>query len=308
LDYNNPENTEKLKINEFLQKLRINPQATKGFGGYFDCNSGDRLFFRFWPSDNPQRIVVGIHGLAGHGEYYVQVADQMISSGITTYALDLKHHGKSTGKKGDLKNFEELIEQVKEFILFLKEKHENIPIFLMGLSMGGCLTANYAELFPNTVNGIILFAPAVKTNIKLSIKDILSIPILGLVFLFAKGKPLINIKKRQGVGTRNPLRTEYDENDEYRQKKISIRYLLQVNKWVKKAFKNVEKIVDPVIIMIGTSDNLVSIDGVKEFYEKIKIKDKELIKINDAYHSLFSDPAMEEDGGWEKLREWILSH
>ncbi|MHA1301591.1 MAG: alpha/beta fold hydrolase [Candidatus Helarchaeota archaeon] len=301
-------NKEILKYHEIMQKMRVNPKTTKGYGSFFRCKSGDRLYYRVWPRDNPKKIIIGIHGLAAHGEYYVQVADQLISSNITTYALDLKHHGRSDGKKGDLKNFQELIEQVNEFIMFIKSKHEKIPIFLMGLSMGGCITVNYAEMFPDTINGIILMAPAVKTNVKLSIKDVLSIIPMGIAYIFIKGKPLIDIKKRQGVGTRNPLRTEYDESDEYRLKKISMRYLLQVNKWVKKGFKNLEKIVCPVLIMIGTSDKLVSIEGVKEFYQKLTIEDKKLIEIKGAYHCLYSDPGMIEEGGWNELRSWILAH
>lgn len=298
---------ESLEYPELLQKMRTNPQANQGIGQLFKCKSGDNLYYRIWPVNDPQRILVGIHGMGAHGEYYVQVADQVITNNITTYALDLKHHGRSSGKKGDIKNFKELIEQVNEFISFIKKNHNNLPIYLMGLSMGGCISVNYSIMFPDMINGLILMAPAVKTKIKITGGDILKLPIFIFTYLFRKGKPIIELAKRQDVGTRNPLKAELDKIDEFRLKNVSLRYLIQVNKWVKKAFKNVNKIICPTLIMQGTQDNLVSFDGVKKFFDKLPIKDKKFIVLEGAYHSLYSDPAMDE-GGWEELKKWILNH
>lgn len=293
---------------EALQKMRSNPIANQVTEDFFSSSSGDRLFFRQWAPTTPRSIVIAIHGLAAHGEYYVQVADQLISSDVMLYALDLKHHGQSTGKKGDLENFTEVIEQIHEFVLFLKSEHENIPIFLMGLSLGGCISVNYSVKFPNEITGLILMAPAVKSKLKLSFKDIIRFPYYILVYLINKGKPIIDITRRQRVGSRNPFRLRYDETDELRQKRISLRYLLQTRSWIKKAFNTAPNIIHPTLIVQGTEDNLVSREGVKEFFEYLTIPDKTLIELNQAYHCLFSDPAMQEQDGWGKLRAWIRSH
>ncbi|NVM53645.1 MAG: lysophospholipase [Candidatus Helarchaeota archaeon] len=300
-------NDDLLKYPEYLQKMRTNPVANQGKGGYFSCQSGDKLYYRVWKGPEPGKILLCIHGLGMHGEYYIQVADQLIDENLTIYALDLKHHGKSTGKKGDIKDFKELIEQVGEFVSFLKTKHENHPIFLMGLSMGGCLAINYAVMFPETINGIILMAPAC-TNVKISWTIILAMPVLGLIYLVRKGKPIIDITKRQGEYTRNPLRIKYDKNDELQITKLSLRYLFQVNKWIKKANKYATNISSPALIMQGTQDKLIPLEGVREFFNHIPIEDKQLIELDGAYHSLFSDPAMVEEGGWALLKNWILSH
>jgi len=47
---------------------------------------------------------------------------------------------------------------------------------------------------------------------------------------------------------------------------------------------------------------------VEEFFKKITYPDKKLIELKGAYHCLFSDPAMVEQGGWKALRDWILAH
>ena len=291
-----------------MQKMRTNPVANNGLEEYFNCKSGDELFYRIWESENQEKIVIGIHGLGAHSEYFIQVADQLINRGISVYALDLKYHGKSTGKKGDIKNFKELIEQLHEFICFIHNKNEKIPIYLMGISMGGTISINYSVLYPEEINSLILFAPAVKANVKLSFTDILKIPILAILYIFIKGKPIINILERSESITRNPLRVEYDKTDELRLNKISIRYLLQVASWTKKCSKKESEISHPILIIQGTDDKVVSPDSVKDFFEELKIQDKKFIELKDAYHSLFSDKAMIDENGWEMLRDWILNH
>jgi alpha-beta hydrolase superfamily lysophospholipase len=295
-------------INPYLQKMRVNPIANNGKGKYLLCESGDKLYFRVWESSNQKKIIVALHGMGAHSEYYIQVADQLINDGISVYALDVKHHGLSTGKKGDLKKFKEILYQIHEFISTIREKNKGIPIFMIGLSMGGMLTVNYSALYPEDLVGIILMAPGVSGNFKLKASDIAKLPLLIFAFIFAKGKPVVNVAKRAAITSRNPLRIKYQENDELRIKVQSPRFLLYMGINVKRAFKNAVNITNPTLIMQGTDDQLVSRDGVKEFFDNIPIQDKEFIELEGAYHSLYSDPAMVEQKGWEKLRNWILDH
>ncbi|MHA1145902.1 MAG: alpha/beta fold hydrolase [Candidatus Helarchaeota archaeon] len=298
----------KMQYHDLMQKMRVNPIANQGLEDYFTSSSGDRLFYRAWPAKNTEKIVLGIHGLAAHGEFFVLVADQVIQNDIAVYALDLKGHGRSSGPKGDIINFRELIDQVNEFISYLKIKHPGIPIFLMGQSMGGCLSINLAAIYPDAASGLILTGPAVKTSINFSITDILQLPCFALIYPFKKEKPLVNIAKRQKVSSRNPLRQEYDQVDDYRLKKISIRYLLQVNKWVKKAFRSAPNLTCPVLVIQGTGDLLVPPEAVRDFFDKLKTTDKQFIELKDAFHCTYSDPAIVEQGGWLKMREWLKMH
>lgn len=301
--------SEKLEYNEYLQRMRIIPQAKDGIGRYFKCRSGDNLYYQTWNRvTKPQKILIGIHGMASHGIEYVQVADQLAKNNVIIYAPDLKHHGKSSGIKGDIENFEEIIDQVNEFISFLKNKHDNIPIFLMGISLGSTVAINYQIMFPNTLKGLILNSPAVKTKLHLSFSDFVESPLYLLTYLFFRGKPMIDLRKRSARCSRNPWRIKFEENDELHLKKISLRYLLQGNAWDIKAFKGAEKISCPVLILQGTSDSTVTYKGVEEFFNRIPIKDKKLVEFKGAYHCILSDPVMIEQDGWKILRNWILSH
>ncbi|MBD3226862.1 MAG: alpha/beta fold hydrolase [Candidatus Lokiarchaeota archaeon] len=299
--------TGSFEISPYLKKIRTNPVAKNGIGSYFETELGDNLYYRTWKSVNQSKIIIGVHGMAAHSEYYVLIADQLINSGVSIYALDLKHHGLSSGKKGDLKSFNEINLQLNEFIKMVKSKNENIQIYLMGISMGGVIAINYSVEFPESIDGLILMAPGVKTEFKLSFLDILKLPIYLIIYLVNKSKLIINIAERAAVGTRNPLRLDYQNNDELRISKVSLRYILNLNSYKKKAFKNAANVQHPLIIFQGTEDKLVSYEGVKSFFEKLPIKDKTFIELEGAYHSLYSDPSMIKEG-WQELREWISSH
>ncbi|TFF93794.1 MAG: alpha/beta fold hydrolase [Promethearchaeota archaeon] len=292
-------------LNEYLNKMRTNPKTLKEVQEYFTTKSGDELFYRRWTGDNTRKIVIGLHGMAAHSEYFIQVADQLIESEITLYALDLKHHGYSTGKKGDLKSFEEIASHLYEFISYVRKDHPHTPIFLMGISMGGIISINYSVRYPDSVEGLILMAPGVKSEFKLSPGDILKLPLLIFIYIVKKSATVINVGERSERGTRNPLRIEYQNNDELRIQKVSPRYLIGLLKQKKKAFENASNISHPVLIMIGTEDKIVSVEGVEEFYDLLTVEDKTLIKLPGAYHSLFSDPAMHEEKGWTRLMEWV---
>lgn len=295
------------EINPQLNKLRMSPTANQMIIDTFFTQSEDKLFYRIWQSKSQKKIIIGIHGMAAHSEYYVQVADQVIQDGITLIAIDLKHHGHSSGRKGDLESFEQINVHLQEFILSIRQKYPETPMYLMGISMGGVIAINFSVKNPDLIDGLILMAPGVKTEFKLSVGEILKIPLLLLAYLFKKGKPVIKIGERSERGTRNPLRITYQEHDNLRIQVVSPRYLLGLLKWKKKAFQNAENITHPIIIFIGTEDKLVSYEGVKEYFSHITLSDKLLVELEGAYHSLFSDPAMEEIG-WEKLREWIKLH
>ena len=79
-------------------------------------------------------------------------------------------------------------------------------------------------------------------------------------------------------------------------------------KYIKKNFKNASKITYPVLIMQGTKDELVSPEGVREFFNKLIVNDKKFIELEGAYHCLYSDPAMVDKEGWNIIRDWIIEH
>lgn len=303
---------EEIQINPLLEKLRDNPIAGPSKNNFFISFDGTKIFYRTWkPFEKLKKIIIVSHGMAGHGEFFVLLADKLVDQGVMVIAPDYRNHGYSEGKKGDMKNFKNILKDLNYFTNFIKEKYPNIPIFLFGESMGGAVTINFANEFAldfSNLSGLILFAPAVKINLpKIFWVGIalLSLPIF-LIRLFFPSKKILSAKGREEQGIKNPIHQQYDKEDPLHLEKISIRYLLELFKHIRKTTRIAPKISIPTIIFQGTNDRGISLSAVKKFYNKLASKDKKIILIENGYHALLTDPCFQDK--WEILIDWLKSH
>src|SRR5438034_10040570 len=69
-------------------------------------NDGISTFVRAWIPGNPQRVLVCVQGLGGHGGYYRELACQVALRGTIVVAPDLRGHGRSEGVRGDIARFD----------------------------------------------------------------------------------------------------------------------------------------------------------------------------------------------------------
>ena len=112
-----------LEINPLLQQLREEPVAGNGENHYLSSFDGTKIFYRVWkPSSEINKIIIISHGMGGHGEFFVLLADKVFNEGIMVIAPDYRNHGHSDGKKGDLKRFKYILQDLHEFINYISEQ------------------------------------------------------------------------------------------------------------------------------------------------------------------------------------------
>ena len=300
---------EKISIHPLLEGLRNNPVAGNGNNYYFSSFDGIRIFYRVWkPLKDVEKIVIVSHGMGGHGEFFVLLADKLVNHNIMVISPDYRNHGHSDGEKGDLKSFKLILKDLSYFLKFIKREYPGIPIFLFGESMGGITTINFAKHYPNDfidLSGLILFSPGIKPNFPkkfwLGIA-LIALPLLIFRFIFPS-KKVYATESDKDEGIKSSIHQRYDKEEPLHIKKLSIRYILQVFKYMRKTSKIAPIISIPVIIFQGKLDKGISPDAVEKFYEKLGAKDKELYVIEEGYHALITDPSFQDK--WDILREWI---
>jgi len=308
----NKKNSNELPLNPLLVKLRDKPIASDSINQYFSSFDGTRIFYRVWkPLKNLEKIIVVVHGMGGHGEFFVLLADKMVEHGIMIISPDYRNHGHSEGKKGDLKRFTSILKDLYLFIEFVKKQHPNVPIFLFGESMGGTVSINFSSAFPDqfsTLSGLILFSPGVKPVFSKKtwiFMILLAIP-LCLLRVFFPSKRIISAKGREEEGIKNPIHQQYDKTDPLHLEKVSIRYLFQIFKYMRKTRKIAPRMTIPTIIFQGEQDKGVSPQGVKQFHDSLASEDKTIILIEDGYHELLTDPSFQDK--WDVLIGWLEKH
>jgi alpha-beta hydrolase superfamily lysophospholipase len=238
------------------------------------------------------------------------VADRFVPLGASVAVFDYQGHGRSEGRRGDVLHFTDWYRDAADFIEFIRrEAGYNMPVFLLGESMGGQIASGISVLYPDLpVSGFILFSPAVKfKSDKFSEFLIKAVPFL-ISHIFTPGKAVMDITGNPADGIVDPLHQEYDARDPLRFSKASPRYLLELSKSAKMAFKKGPAATKkPVIILAGTDDTSVEIDAVRDYFAWLDAGgDKKIIIAEGAKHSILDDPAFLPY--WQEVIEWLKAH
>lgn len=246
----------------------------------------------------PKTIVVIVHGFGEHLVRYEYVKEKFNEYGYGVYRFDNRGHGRSGGERGYISNFKDFAKDTDVFIEFIKTENPNIPIFMLGHSMGGFITALYGVMFKNKVDGQILSSAA-------TVEPVQARGVRGKFFkLVNKISPKIHIK--------NPVIRHIPKGKEvitYQEDKLDLRsatlnfyvqFLINGIGWLRKNFKNYDY---PCLILHGSDDKLVEKEAAIQFHSSISSTDKQ-IKIYDGLrHEMLK--GKEKDVVLNDIHKWI---
>jgi alpha-beta hydrolase superfamily lysophospholipase len=113
-----------------------------------------------WDSRGPARAVVQIaHGMGEHMGRYAGTVDALVAAGLTVYANDHRGHGLSAhsqlgefGKGG----FELLVQDMVRLSVIARNDNPNLPLLLLGHSMGSFAAQRYVIDHSHEIDGLIL--------------------------------------------------------------------------------------------------------------------------------------------------------
>jgi alpha-beta hydrolase superfamily lysophospholipase len=106
-------------------------------------------------------VIVALHGMNDYSRAFDIPAPRWAELGITTYAYDQRGFGRSPGV-GLWPGAPALREDLVDFVDVVKARHPELPVFVLGESMGGAVAMTaFASDIPPKADGLILIAPAV---------------------------------------------------------------------------------------------------------------------------------------------------
>lgn len=121
----------------------------------FFAGSEGRVFYRRWePAGAAVRIVLMVHGYAEHGGRYGHVASELTRRGAVVYAEDHLGHGRSDGERALISEFEHVVDDLHTLAAIARAEHPGLPLVLVGHSMGGLLSARFAQRWPEELAGV----------------------------------------------------------------------------------------------------------------------------------------------------------
>src|SRR5688500_8792424 len=91
------------------------------------------------PAPVPAVVVLG-HGASEHGGRYAWTAEQLGERGYATFAIDHRGHGRSEGARAYIDRIDHAVEDVDQLVDLASSSHPDVPLFLLGHSVGGCIS------------------------------------------------------------------------------------------------------------------------------------------------------------------------
>lgn len=233
--------------------------------------------------DSSKAILI-IHGFFEHSGRYEGLVSKFKDIGFSVFSMDLRGHGKTIGKKGDLQSIKKVISDVMLVIKYIKENYNFDKFGIFAHSTGGLVASIVASLYKECLDFLVLTSPAVFCPSKY--KKIKYVP--------HKLVPFITLKRNVN---------EISDLDEYTLIKFSIRSIGVIFNEGVTILNKVLDIKCPTLLLCGKKDDLLDEpDKFIEFSNKLKC-DKKFIMYEDAKHRIVHNEGSESRVN--DIIEWI---
>ena len=125
-------------------------------------DDGVALPLRHWPAEGKTRaVILAVHGFNDYSNAFDGSAKDWAKEGIETYAYDQRGFGE-TPYHGLWAGDARMISDLKAAAILIRRRHEDLPFYLLGESMGGAVVmAAAVDPDPPRADGLVLVAPAV---------------------------------------------------------------------------------------------------------------------------------------------------
>ena len=253
--------------------------------GFFQGFGGLELYYQKWAPDGRYRsALIYIHGFGDHSSRHENLVESLVKSSKALYSFDLRGHGRSPGQRGYIGSWEELRGDVRAFVGLVRDIDGDLPIFLMGQSMGGLIVLEYALHCPDGLTGVIASAPAIGE---------VGVPAWKMVL----GRVLSNIWPRFSMNaglndadmSRDPEVVKASEGDPLTHSRGTTRLAAELQDAITWTLSHAPEFPVPLLMLHGSADRVVPPEASRRFYEDVTLDDKERIEYPGSYHELDND-------------------
>lgn len=245
------------------------------------------IYFQCWlPEQTPKALLLLVHGAGEHSGRYRHVAEFFAAQGVGVAALDHRGHGRSDGIPGHIDAFGDYLADLTRFHNDVEERFPDVPIFLLGHSLGGLIVCHYLLQQQDRFVGCILSGALIQSSLQLGWAQ------MGFIRLLARLAPQFGIMQLDASGvSRDPEEVKkYVEDPLVLHGKASARMVREFFAGMAALKLGAAGITVPILILHGDADVLTSPDGSRELCQNISSTDKTLVIYPGLYHEIFNEP------------------
>lgn len=245
---------------------------------------GTKLYFKKETLPNDKAVIVIVHGLCEHQGRYDYFAEKLHEAGIGTYRFDHRGHGRSEGESAHYTDFNELLDDTNVVVDMAIEENPDIPVFLLGHSMGGFTVSLYGVKYPDKKLRGIITSGALTADNRGIIK---SVP--------HDLDPHTCLPNELGSGVCSVQEVvDWYGKDPYNRKTFTAGLcyaLCDGLNWFQDKIKDFSY---PVLMTHGEADGLVSVQDTYDFFASAASKDKQMKIYGGLFHEILNEYCKDE--------------
>ena len=239
----------------------------------------------YFPASPAHSSIVFMHGLGEHCGRYAHLADYFCTRGFAVRTFDLRGHGKSSGKRGDIPHQDSLLDDAQQV---MHDWQASCPTsvtrqLLLGHSMGGLFVAKFALSKMCELHGLILSAPALAIYMNFVERSLLKV--LSSV---APSLTLSNGLKIQYLSHDPKVVASYLA-DALVHDRISARLLNSMLTTMHDVFTHASSLDLPTLLLVAGQDKLVDSTGSLRFAQASPENHLRLCTHQNLYHEIFNE-------------------
>ncbi|NOT35702.1 MAG: alpha/beta hydrolase [Candidatus Eisenbacteria bacterium] len=248
---------------------------------------------RAWCAESPRGLIAVVHGIGEHSGRYAALAERLVDRRFTVVALDLPGHGEATGPRGDIPSWSDLRDRIVPSMFTLTRgmpgQPPELPLVLLGHSMGGLLALDYTLTHSKTVLGAVSSAAAIRIPAPPSAKVMLArvAAMLSPTTGFPDGIAVEHLSRDSEV-------LDQRRADKRVHDRITPRTYFAMLDAQKRVLESARRLSAPVLLMHGAADKVTDPRGSLEFTAAAPHGIARLITYQDAPHEIFNDPARDQ--------------
>ena len=243
------------------------------------------------------------HGFGEHGGSYGHVAETLVPAlGVDVVAHDFHGHGRSTGRRGVVRRYEDLVDDLRSVVSWARDRWAGLPLFLLGHSNGGQVVLRHAIDRGEGIAGVILSNPSLRIampipRIKLAV---------GRVLLrLAPWATLKAFDSGEGM-TQDPVMLGVRSLDLLRHNRISPPFFFWMVAGGEMLLARAEEMLAPMLMILGGRDPVVDGAAAREFFDRASSPDKTLLVYPEMLHEPLNEVGRErvidDIAGWIAAR------
>lgn len=268
-----------------------------------NADDGTGLFCRSWQGEPSSAVLVYLHGIEGHSQWFEQTASYLNRLGFSIYAPDRRGSGRNADMRGDITSYRQFINDLKQLLACVKKQHSDVPLILVGSCWGAKLAVaalQDPEIRRMSFAGLVLITPAIKTLVDV---DFLTKIKIGWSWLTGSKRRFL-LPIAVDMFTDNPIYRDFIERDPLRLTEVTASFLVESLKVGRLAFNAGAELQLPVLVLAAGSDRIVDVSGLEDWFERIPSLDKEMYVFSWSEHCLDFDDRAQEYA--RCLSKWLL--